>query len=48
MGVAKGGPSWDWEFGWKRIIRYRVRKPRGLSILREIAANPQQEMERTE
>lgn len=49
-GVAKGGKGWFWEY-WmtvhddgrlcSRIVRYRIRKPRGLTILQEIAADPQ-------
>lgn len=48
-GVAStGGYSWDWSlFNWQvpgggivaRILRYRIRKPRALRQLREIAAS---------
>ena len=43
--------SWDWDMcdasgdtEWK-VIRYRIRKPRGLTILQEIVADPQPVME---
>jgi hypothetical protein len=43
--IAKGGPSWLWaETGlppnvWQWIIRYRIRKPRGLTILENLIAD---------
>lgn len=30
IGIANGGKSWKWEHGFKKIIRYRIRKPRAL------------------
>lgn len=33
--------SWEWVPGYAHIIRYRIRKPRALEQLREIAANPE-------
>lgn len=54
-GIAGSGSglSWDWSL-WStvdptdgflipRIIRYRVRKPKGLTILEQIVASPPQE-----
>lgn len=40
--------SWVWGSPGKMVpvIRYRVRKPRGLTILEDIAANPEHERER--
>ena len=37
------GASWNWaNFGpFTRVLRYRIRKPRGLTILEQIAADPQ-------
>jgi hypothetical protein len=35
-GIATGGPSWDWEYGWWRIFTYRIRKPKGLVILEKL------------
>ena len=29
----KVGSCWHWGTGWPEIIRYRIRKPRGLTIL---------------
>lgn len=46
---AKGGFSWDWSYFGKppypgakyaeRIIRYRLRKPRGLTVLEGLLEN---------
>jgi hypothetical protein len=46
---AAGGWSWDWQWWGKippgaadlssRILRYRVRKPRGLAILKNLIAD---------
>ena len=36
-------PPWEWH---DRIIRYRIRKPRALEQLREIARNPEVERAR--
>jgi len=35
---SEGGMSWDWSYLPKhtRIIRYRIRKPRGMYVLQEI------------
>ena len=38
-GIARGGKSWFWENGWTRIIRYRIRKPRGLTVLENLIAD---------
>jgi len=32
--------SWFWRPDYFRVIRYRVKRPKGMAILREIAANP--------
>lgn len=45
VGVASGSPSWAWAPHWNPIIRYRIRKPRALKQLREIARNPERELE---
>jgi hypothetical protein len=37
-GVAKGGPSWDWDSDYERIIRYRIRRPRALLDMIDRAA----------
>lgn len=51
-GIGNGqGRQWDW-CAWRmlgghssrNIIRYRIRKPRGLTILEEIAQNPEREL----
>ena len=34
-----GGQSWDWTTGCTRIVRYRIRKPRGLTILEDLLEN---------
>jgi hypothetical protein len=36
-----GGDSWDWTNSWEcsRIIRYRIRKPRGLTLLENLIAD---------
>ncbi len=44
IGRAEDGPGWrgggfdEYGDGWFPIIRYRIRKPRGLTILEEVAA----------
>ena len=47
VGIARGGPCWTWRVvagvpiaapGFSAIIRYRVRKPRGLVILEQLLA----------
>lgn len=38
-GATGAGDEWD-------LIRYRVRKPKGLTILQEIAQSPEHELER--
>ena len=42
--------SWLWRPPHSRVLFYRIRKPRGLTILQEIAADPQpvKESERVE
>ena len=35
-GIAENGHSWMWAPGWNPIIRYRVRKPRGMTILEQL------------
>lgn len=53
-GCAYNGPrytsSWDWsEPGLLvPIIRYRIRKPRGMTALQEIVASPERELEGVE
>ncbi len=43
LGIAGsgGGRSWDWSNApwYSRIIRYRIRKPRGLTILEGLLEN---------
>lgn len=50
----KGGESWNWEFWLRRdvdgnlfarIIRYRIRKPRGLIILESLLENLPEEVD---
>lgn len=36
-GIASGKTNWTWIPGHIRILRYRIRKPRGLLILEQIA-----------
>ena len=31
--------SWIWTVGYARVIRYRIRKPRGLTILENLIAD---------
>jgi hypothetical protein len=35
--ITTGGRSWWWIAPYSRIVRYRIRKPRGATILEEIA-----------
>lgn len=37
--VLRGGRSWEWAPGFTRVIRYRIRKPRGLTILENLIAD---------
>ncbi len=32
-------PCWKWTYGFARVIRYRIRKPRGLTILESLLEN---------
>lgn len=45
QGAVSGGPNtWDWGSGGKphnQVIRYRIRKPKGLTQLQRIAEQPQ-------
>lgn len=41
IGIAMGGLGWFWDNGFPDITRYRIRKPLGLTILQQIAADPQ-------
>ena len=34
-----GSRSWSWTRGYARVIRYRIRKPRGLAILENLIEN---------
>ena len=46
---SDGGGSWDWS-NWphySKIIRYRIRKPKGLTILEGLLENLPKEMEVT-
>src|SRR6056297_2909160 len=48
--IAGGGGSWTWQRGYNRIIRYRIRKPRALTQLRDMVENlpaPEREREDT-
>lgn len=38
---SEGGLSWDWSnaFLFDPVIRYRIRKPRGLTILQDLIAD---------
>ena len=38
----------DWDFPGDPIIRYRIRKPRGMTVLQEIVASPERELEGVE
>jgi hypothetical protein len=38
------GSSWHWGAGWDEIIRYRIRKPRGLTILEGLLENLPEEV----
>lgn len=53
MAGSGSGYGWDWKY-WgmihpetgfiiARIVRYQLRKPKGLTLLEQIAANPPQE-----
>ena len=46
-GFAAGGVSWYYGACGVNIIRYRIRKPRGMTVLQEIVANPESELETT-
>lgn len=35
-GIATGGKSWFWCSGYTHVMRYRIRKPKGLTILTDI------------
>ncbi len=37
--IAHGGNSWFWETDANRIIRYRIRRPKGMAILNAILAD---------
>jgi hypothetical protein len=50
VGIASGGRSWFWDKSLRKIIRYRVRKPKGLKMVEELIQNlpaPTKEMEKT-
>lgn len=36
FGIAESDGSWLWRFDYVPIIRYRIRKPRGLTVLEGI------------
>ena len=36
VGIARHGGSWSWVDGYYPVITFRVRKPRGLTILEEL------------
>lgn len=38
-GIAEDGPSWRWDPDWNPVIRYRIRKPRGMTILENLIAD---------
>ena len=38
-GWARSGEGWLWIDGYCRVIRYRIRKPRGLVLLEELLEN---------
>lgn len=42
--VTKNGKSWRWVDGFIKILRYRVRRPKALQLLRDIAASPPKEL----
>lgn len=42
---SAGGYSWDWANDCLHIVSYRIRKPKGLTLLEEIAKNPERELE---
>lgn len=33
--IVTGGLSWYWDSGYNPILRYRIRKPKGLALLQE-------------
>jgi hypothetical protein len=35
-GIAKNGSVWSWKDGFYHVIRYRIRKPRGMAILEKL------------
>jgi len=41
FGIAgsQGGRSWDWSANFSKIIRYRIRRHRGMAILNAILTN---------
>lgn len=41
------GSAWVWReyHRYSDVIRYRIRKPKGLTLLEEIAKNPERELE---
>jgi hypothetical protein len=41
VGVARNGPSWDWRNhpGFTMVLRYQIKKPRGLTILEGLLEN---------
>lgn len=45
--IVRRGPlnSWNWRIGWARVIRYRIRKPKGLTILTNILREVERECE---
>lgn len=38
-------PSWTWEYRYERVIRYRVRKPLGLTMLESLLENLPEEVD---
>jgi hypothetical protein len=40
IGIIRfGGHSWHWRAGYTRVIRYRIRKPKGMVILESLIAD---------
>lgn len=45
QGRPENGEAWSWTAGYYRVIRYRIRKPKGMTILEQLVKNPERELE---
>lgn len=43
VGVAEEDAAWRWESGWHPVDRYRIRKPKGMSVLEGILKDVEDE-----